>query len=127
MLSHQGKLVYFLSEKNDFLVVSFVGFMNKTTAKAIEVCHEEVLKARARFVVLSFHDIQQLEPGAVPALVRLQRMIREKPGGEVRICFLHPSFQKFLQDSGAIRPNELSNNLLAALQSLAPVAAKKAA
>lgn len=111
-----SKLQYFLSEKNDYLVVSFVGAMNKLTAPDIEKCLEEVLPKNARKFVLNFHDVIQVEPGAIAPLVRFQKAMRDKPG-EVRVCFLKPTFQRYLIDSGAIRPAEIAQNLLEALQS----------
>ncbi len=119
------KLDYFISIKQDFLVVSFIGSMNKNTAAVIEKCREEVIASPARFVVLNFHDVIQLEPGAVPSIVRLELAVREKPG-ELQLCFLHPHFLKFLHDSGAIRPSEVSDNLLNALQSFSPALRKAA-
>jgi anti-anti-sigma factor len=112
-----SKLEYFLSEKNDYLVVSFLGAMNKLTAPEIEKCLEEAMARQARKFVLNFHDVIQVEPGAIAPLVRFQKALRDRPG-EVRVCFLKPVFQRYLIDSGAIRPAEIAPNLLEALQSL---------
>jgi len=111
-----GKLEYFISEKNDFLVVSFLGAMTKLTAPIIEKCIAEVITASAKKTVLNFHDVIQIEPGAIAPLVRLQKAVREKPG-DLRLCFIKPVFLQYLHEAGAIRPAEISDNLLLALQS----------
>src|SRR5689334_11659007 len=104
-LNSPGGLEFFISEKQDFLVVALLGTINKANAPLIEKCQLEVLTHSASYVVLSLHDVTQLDTGGIPALVRFQKAIRDKPA-ELRICFVKPEFHKILNGAGAIRPNE---------------------
>jgi anti-anti-sigma regulatory factor len=111
------RLEYFLSEKQGILVVAFLGALSKATEAVVARCQGEI-EARngLQAVVLTFHDIERLEPSGIPSLVRLQRAARERAA--LRLCFLKPAYQKQLMDSGAVRPNELEDSLINALRSL---------
>jgi anti-anti-sigma regulatory factor len=110
------KLEYFISEKQSFLVISLLGTVTKATIPAIDRCRDEALKSKASNVVISLHDVNTVEISGVPALIRLQKAMRDKPA-ELRLAFLKPSTAKSLLEAGAVRPDELADNLLAALQS----------
>jgi anti-anti-sigma regulatory factor len=126
MLENDTKLDYFVSEKSGFLVLSFLGAITKSTLVVFEKAQLDVRKSEATNIVLNFHDITKLDVSGIPGLVKLQKMIRERPA-ELRICFLRPDFKKMLLEGGAVRPNELNNNLLDALKSFSPVAEHQAA
>ncbi len=116
MLNNPQSLEYFVSEKQAFLVVSFLGSMTKLTSRVLEKCQSEILQSEAKRFVLSFHDVTQLEPSAIPFLVRMQKALRDK-GAEIRVCFLKPEFKKLLIEAAAVRTPEVMANLIEALQS----------
>jgi anti-anti-sigma regulatory factor len=119
MLDPEIKLEYFISEKNGYLVLSMVGSITKATLGVFERAQMELRKCEAQYIVLNFHDITRLDISGVPALVRLQKSLRERPA-ELRICFLKPDFLRMLVEAGAVRPPELADNLLEALRSFNP-------
>jgi anti-anti-sigma regulatory factor len=117
----EAKLEFFVSEKNHFLVISLLGTLTKTTLPVLEKIQDELAQRDAKLIVLNCYDLHRVEVGGVPGIVRLQKMIRDRPSTHLRICFLKPDISKFLMESGAVRPNELCNNLLEALKDLTPL------
>jgi anti-anti-sigma regulatory factor len=103
MLNRELKLDYFISRKQDFFVVSFVGALSKSTSEVLEKCQDEISASTERFYVLNFHDVSQIDISGVPSLVRLQKEVRDQ--------------EKLLIGAGAIREDEVTGNLLRALQS----------
>lgn len=127
MSSVPSHLAYSISEKNEYLVVSFEGSMTRLTAEVLERCVEDVIKRSAKRVVLNFQAIQQIGPGAVPALVRIQKCIRDRRGGGVRLCSMRNEVRKFLVDAGAARIQETRATLMEALGDLASYGANETA
>lgn len=122
------ELQYFISSKEQFLVISFLGRMTKSTNAIFEACQGEIASAKAQYVVLSFHDVTHVERPVIPSLVKLQKFIRDKaPDIELRVCHLKPDLGAMLVDSGAVRREELKMNLKEALTSFVPAAKKDAA
>jgi anti-anti-sigma regulatory factor len=112
------RLEYFLSEKQGIVVVAFLGALSKATEAVVARCQSDIeAKADLRAVVLTFHDIERIEPSGIPSLVRLQRAARDRT--ELKLCFLKPVFQRQLLESGAIRPPEVEDSLINALRNLA--------
>src|SRR5262245_23814090 len=98
MLEYEIKLEYFISEKNGYLVLSLLGSITKSTLGVFERAQMELKKSEAQNVVLNFHDISRLDISGIPALVRLQKSIRERPS-DLRICFLKPDFKRLLVEA----------------------------
>jgi anti-anti-sigma regulatory factor len=115
--SEEIKVLQFLiSAKENYLVVSFVGPMNRDSSHIIDDCLKAVLATNAKFVVLNFRDVSRIEHPFIPQLIKLQTEIREGKR-EIRTTSLRPEFRNVLLDKGAIRFNELTNNLTEALLS----------
>jgi hypothetical protein len=110
-------LEYFISRKEDFLVVSLRGTLTKATIPTLDECQAQVAQSGARHVVISMHDVETLEIGGVPGLIRLQKAIRDR--AQLRLCFLRAEHGAMLADAGAIRPAEVVDTLVNALQSFA--------
>ncbi len=122
MTHSEYKLEYFVSEKNDYLVVSLLGTLAKNTMVTLEKVQMEISKSSARQVVLNLHDLTRVEVGGIPGIVRLQKLIRDRPNSHLRLCFLRPDIYKSLAEAGAVRPAEMADNLLEALKDLAALA-----
>ena len=121
-------LQYFVSSKEQFLVISFLGRMTKSTNAVFDACQNEIASTQAQYVVLSFHDVTNVERPVIPSLVKLQKFIRDKaPDIELRVCHLKPDLGTMLIDSGAIRREELKTNLKDALASFIAGTKKNAA
>jgi anti-anti-sigma regulatory factor len=113
----EKELEYFISEKGSFLVLSLMGPLTKNSKGTLDKCKSEVLQSQTKNVIISLHDVPYTDPGAVPPLVQLQMAIRQKPA-QLRVCFVRPDLQKFLLEKAAIRNEEITSNLQAALHSL---------
>ena len=113
------ELEYFISEKGDFLVVSFVGIMTKNTITVLEECLSEVEKSESKSVVLNFHDVTELTRSTHRILSQIQAAIRKKRG-KIRICFINPKYKKELIDLVIIREGEVVENLKQAIMDLGP-------
>lgn len=110
-------LEFFLAEKGPFLVVSFIGLISKSTAAVMEKCRVDTLNTQAQSVVLSLHDVTDIELTGIPPFVQFQQAIRKKPA-ELCLCFIRPDLIKFLLNRGAVREEEITANLKVALESL---------
>lgn len=107
---------YFISIKEPFLVIAFLGHMTKVSAAVIEKCQAEILASQAKFIVLGFRDVSKIDLPVVPALVKIQKSIRDAKK-ELRVASLRPDIKTLLLDAGAIRHEEVQLNLPDALQS----------
>lgn len=112
-----SQLEYFISEKNGFAVLSFLGPITKSHAPVVERSTEDLLSCESRRIVLSFHDVTDIDMAGIAALTRMQLLVRKKPA-DLRLCFLRPELKRMLEERGAIRTAELAPNLKAAIESL---------
>lgn len=123
----QDQLTYFISERNSIVVVSFVGSLTRTTLGLFPIIVEDVSARRARMVILNCHDLKQIESCAVAPFSEFQGCLRDFPS-EVRICFLNHELRDLLVRQGAVRQDEIKNNLLEAVTGMAgTLGGKKAA
>lgn len=110
-------LSYFLAQKSPFLVVSLIGELTEAAKPQLERCFTEALASKAEKVIISFHDISAITPEIIPTLVKGQMSLRQNSSG-LRLCFLKTEHRKFLVERGAIRQEEICEDLERALQSL---------
>jgi anti-anti-sigma factor len=117
-------LQYFLSEKKGIAVVSFAGKLSRENEPVLQQCAAELIEKRPKFVILYLRDLgSRMDIAALPAFARLQKAVRELPA-EMKVCSPHPELRALLEEKGLLRPNELCNNLVEALQALPIVAGK---
>ena len=109
-------LQYFISEKDSFLVVSFVGPISRETIPVLEKCKAEIAQSAAKKIVINFRDVTDVGLHGIGPLIQLQKVCRDKGG--YRICSVRPDLKKFLDEKGAIRGDELVPNLREALLAL---------
>lgn len=118
-MTDTDQLTYFLSEKKNILVVTFVGPLVRGSAHILEKCIQELSKREATWVILNLRDV----PGTVdrsvfPAFARLQKNVRDRKAC-LRMSALHPSLRLALDEQGLVRADETSDSLAEALSSLA--------
>lgn len=119
--NNSSDLQYAISAKDAFLVISFTGKMTKASSSLLEACLNEVTLRSEQKVVLNFNAVTQIDRPVIPALIKLQKTIRDRTGGSaVRVCHMEPEMSGLLIDAGAIRREELKKNLQEALASFAP-------
>src|SRR3989344_8533899 len=110
-------LDYLIAEKNQIIVISFVGEMTKDQVVSIERCTGEITAKSFSFAVLNFRDTKEIDHDALRPLNLLQQSIRQKPA-ELRLCGLNPKMKEYLLVRGTIRDSETRDNLQEALKSM---------
>ncbi|OFZ55602.1 MAG: hypothetical protein A2428_12135 [Bdellovibrionales bacterium RIFOXYC1_FULL_54_43] len=117
-MNDSEKLTYFIAEKNNIVVISLIGPLLRGNAHVLEACMDEISRRHVRFVIVNFRDVPNtMDRTVIPALARLQRLIRSKPA-VLRMSSIHPELRRTLETQGILRPEELANNLSDALKSL---------
>lgn len=116
MYDKKQSLEYFISEKDPYVVVAFIGQFTKTSAPIIERCMQEIHETKAPYVILSFRDVSGFEYPAGAALVRLEKEVRDAQR-KLRLASVRPDLKNLLIERGVVREPELSNNLAVAIQS----------
>lgn len=108
---------YFVAANAPFLVVSFVGPIDKHSLEKLEKCETEMnLHDNLKFIILYFRDVSNVTTEAIPALTSMQKRIREKH--QLRICSLNPDLKQKLIKLGVVRGLELTDNLQVTLLDL---------
>jgi anti-anti-sigma factor len=110
------KFGFYLSEKQQFLVVTFSGALIKATLPEFQKCEKQILESQAKYIVLNFQELQQMDLTAIRPLAQLQKQIREKPA-QLKICAIQKKFCDLLTEAAAVRPQELCQDLAQALKS----------
>lgn len=105
------KLEYFFAEKDNFVLVLFVGAINEENLPTLAKFEKELMEKNARCCAFYFRDVIEMHMGTTPALIRLQENARAK-FGKILLSSLKPSFKDILLQRGIIRRNELTDNLL---------------
>lgn len=115
------ELKYALAAKDAFLVISFSGKMTKGALADIETCLRELAARGEEKIVLNFSEVTHVERPVIPALIKLQKTIRDRSqASALRLCHVLPEIGGMLVDAGAVRRDELKKNLQEALVSFAP-------
>jgi anti-anti-sigma regulatory factor len=119
MLDHkQNTLQYFIAEKNSVVILSWVGVLAHENIRTIEECQSELLKTKAKWVVMNCRDLKpQMDRSVVPIFARLNKSIRDLPA-TLRLTSIHPELRSYLETQGLLRTDELALNLTDALKDL---------
>jgi anti-anti-sigma regulatory factor len=112
----QNTLQYFIAEKNSVVILSWVGTLAHETIRTIEECQSELLKIKAKWVVMNCRDLHpQMDKSVVPIFAKLSKTIREMPA-TLRLASIHPELRSYLESQGLLRNEELALNLTEALK-----------
>jgi hypothetical protein len=114
---------YLVAANAPFLVVTFVGPMDKNSLDMLALCEKEIMMAEnIKYVVLYFRDVPVVTADVIPFFTALQMKIRAQY--TLKICSLRPEVKEKLTKLGIIRGLEVCNNLQEALQVLKSSAKK---
>lgn len=109
---------YLLSDKNSFLVVTFVGSIDIQAVEKLARLQDAIaLNKNAKFVILNFRDVSGISREVFPQIIQIQKAIREKPA-ELKICGFSSELRERIANTGIIRSLEMAANLQEAIQSL---------
>lgn len=114
-------LTYVVSEKSSFLVISFTGPLIWGNENVVKKCQDEIAQRRCDRIVLDLRNVGAVNLAAIPEFVKLQASARQK--GRLRLCGLRNDVGRLLLEKGAVREQELKEDLKAALESLGPAEA----
>lgn len=110
-MAQADRFEFSLSKKNNIVVASLSGSINLQTIFQFEKCAREILaEAEARFIAIDLSALENVTLDAVPALVRLQKIIRDRQQ-PFRLCGLEGDLKSKLHKLGVIRFPELSATL----------------
>lgn len=112
-----GDFFYFLNQKEMILVVTLNGHLQEAGIPVLEQCLAEVSTLNPKHVVLNFHNLANLENKAIRGLAQFQIGLRQK-SLSLTVCGIRSEFTKVLDEYGAIRPSEVTKDLLSALQKI---------
>jgi anti-anti-sigma regulatory factor len=112
----QNTLQYFIAEKNSVVILSWVGVLAHETIRTVEECQTELLKIKAKWVVMNCRDLKpQMDRSVVPVFARLNKSIRDIPA-TLKMTSIHPELRSYLEEQGLLRTEELALNLTDALK-----------
>ena len=113
-----SSLRYFIAEQKSILVVSIVGSMVRENTGIMEEMLHQISEKSAKWIILNLRDVPPSNDRTVcPILAKLKKAARTRAAC-VRFTSVHPELRKFLESQGVVRPDEFSNNLAEALQTL---------
>lgn len=107
---------YYLSEKDEILIITLIGEMTESAIPKLKECIEEMKVKNPQFVAFNLHDINKIGIDGVRLFAHMQKLIREKPA-KIRICFLETKIKERLIKEGIVREGEIVDNLGLALKS----------
>lgn len=120
------EMQFFVSRKGPFVVVAFVGHFEMSEEEDLNRCLKEILAEAPQFVILSMRDVNAMKRTIVPAFIRFQKQIRDQ-NCQLRIAALSPDIKRTMISLGAVRHDELENNLQNAILSLKEGSQRKVA
>lgn len=108
---------YVLGEKDDLLLVLFCGKIGAKEVPVLEECEGLIKEKPQPIVIISFRDLNALNPGSHATIARFQKTIRDE-GKILGLCSIRPEIKTLLLSSGIIRENEIFNNIPEAWKAL---------
>ena len=124
MPPQSSRLVFFTSESHFFLEsysvlsLTLVGSLTRENRLAFLECANQILQSDAKWIILNFRDVDEhFDPEYVQLLGDLVLSIRKK-GSAARMSGLHPGIRRQLLERELVAPDELTNNLAEALESI---------
>ena len=126
-MNSETQFNYFVSAKGIFMVISMIGAVNDKTPQGLTPLQRDIENnGQATVVIFNFRDLTDLSGDALQTLAQVQKDIRARAGGEVRLCGLKPELRAKLLSRGIVRTSEIYDNLQVAIQLPAKPQIKKA-
>lgn len=107
---------YFVAQKQQVVVISFMGDMSKSSMETLEKCLREVENLKIKFAILNFREVQNIDDSSNRLLSLIQSTLRKD--GELRLCGLAPDLKRHLCRMAVCRDKEIKNNIIECLESL---------
>ena len=104
-------LEFYLSSKDNLLIVTLVGFLNEEHGEIVSNCLEEIRIAEESFGVLYVRDLQDLDEIGFNIFRELVATMRDKFKQGFTICSAKPTFRLALTQREISEESEYSNNL----------------
>jgi anti-anti-sigma regulatory factor len=117
---------YVLGEKDDLLLILLCGKIGAKEVPILEECELTSKDKPQPIVIISFRDLDSLNPGAHSAIAKFQKTIRDS-GKILGLCSIKPEVKTLLLSSGIIRESEIFNNIPDAWKALTLKLQKEAA
>lgn len=108
-------LAYFFSVKNDILVVTLTGPVDKNAVQALQRCAAEIPGDDIGYVILNLAGVGEIDRQGASELIRLQKTFRSRPS-KLKVCAMSTRAKEALENFGAIRPSEVARDLVEAIQ-----------
>lgn len=104
------KFEYEIKSKNDLLIVTLKGALNKEAQAKLETLNQEILSAKAKINVLYFRDVLSADSTVFRHLTLIQQNSRSE-NKKLFVIGLTTSLKQLLNEKGIIRINETKNTL----------------
>lgn len=101
---------YKIVTKNDFVIVTFKGQMNRHAKEQLETCLQELSSYESKIVILLFKDIAAIDSSVLGELAFIQQEVRKK-NQHLFLAGLSRKFKKFLFEKGVLRLKETKPSL----------------
>lgn len=101
---------YKIMTKNNFVIVTFRGQMNKQAKAQLEACLQDLLVFESKVIILLFKDVLAIDVSVLREIAFIQQEIRKK-NRKLFLTGLKGSLKTFLYDKGVIRLTEVQPSL----------------
>lgn len=119
-----GNFSYSIARNGAFLVLSLFGDLRLASGGDLERCMGALESGTEGYCTINCQDLGTVDPGMVPRLIQLQKMLRDRKGA-LRLCAMNDEIRKFLLDKGAVRDSECSDTLQEALVALKTIQSRE--
>ncbi len=117
-MEEQGAVLNIVTgEKDDTIVVLFIGQIRTQEAKDLEELAASILDKPQTCVLMSFRDTTQFLPGAHRTFVQIQTSLR-KAGKAIAMTGFRPDIKTALLQGAIVRDSEIFNNIPEARKAL---------
>lgn len=109
---------YFISEKAGIAIVTWLGLLNTESIPELERCATAILETKAKIVILHLREVgPKIDRTVLRPFTQLQKQVREMPA-KLMVVGIHPRLSSELSSHGVLRPEEVGQNLQAALKKI---------
>jgi anti-anti-sigma regulatory factor len=107
---------YKVVNKNDLVIVTLKGKLEKSSQEMLVKCTEEFLQIESKLVILYFKEVSSIDKTVYRQLALLQQEARKSK--RLFLCGFNSALKQELLEKGIIRFNEVKRNLEEVLKEL---------
>ena len=111
----EHKLEFFLNKKKHIVVISFLGIAEGDSAETLYQCQTELIALEAKYVIFNMAGVIDITRAAYQGFVLLQTSVRDQSKKLITCAFTRELKATLIED-GVIRPGEIEDTLMGALQ-----------